>query len=97
MSLPDRATIANMSPEYGATMGFFPIDKEALRYLSRTVRSDELVKLVEAYTKEQGLYRTDESPDPVFREVLGLYLGEVETSGVGAQAREDSIRHSYMT
>ncbi|HLR91401.1 MAG TPA: aconitate hydratase AcnA [Balneolaceae bacterium] len=91
MSLPDRATIANMSPEYGATMGFFPIDKEALRYLSRTGRSDELVKLVEAYTKEQGLYRTDETPDPVFTEVLELDLGEVETSVAGPKRPQDRI------
>src|SRR5690554_3894291 len=72
MSLPDRATIANMSPEYGATMGFFPIDDEALNYMRRTGRSDEQVKLVEAYMKEQGLFRTDETPDPEFTEVLEL-------------------------
>lgn len=91
MSLPDRATIANMSPEYGATMGFFPIDKEALRYMSRTGRSDELVKLVEAYTKEQGLFRTDDTPDPVFTEVLELDLSEVETSVAGPKRPQDRI------
>ncbi len=91
MSLPDRATIANMSPEYGATMGFFPIDSEALRYMQRTGRSDELVKLVEHYTKEQGLYRTDDMPDPNFTEVLELDLGEVETSLAGPKRPQDRI------
>ena len=91
MSLPDRATIANMSPEYGATMGFFPIDSEALRYMSRTGRSEEQVKLVEAYMKEQGLFRTDNTPDPVFTEVLHLDLGEVETSLAGPKRPQDRI------
>jgi aconitate hydratase len=91
MSLPDRATIANMSPEYGATMGFFPIDKEALRYMSRTGRSDEQVKLVEAYMKEQGLFRTDDTPDPDFTEVLEMDLGDVETSLAGPKRPQDRI------
>jgi aconitate hydratase len=91
MSLPDRATIANMSPEYGATMGFFPIDKEALRYMSRTGRSDEQVKLVEAYMKEQGLFRTDDTPDPDFTEVIELHLGDVETSLAGPKRPQDRI------
>ncbi|MDX1591352.1 MAG: aconitate hydratase AcnA [Balneolaceae bacterium] len=91
MSLPDRATIANMSPEYGATMGFFPIDSEAIRYMSRTGRSEEQVKLVEAYMKEQGLFRTDDTPDPVFTEVLHLDLGEVETSLAGPKRPQDRI------
>jgi aconitate hydratase len=91
MSLPDRATIANMSPEYGATMGFFPIDSEALRYMSRTGRPDELVKLVEAFTKEQGLFRTDDTPDPVFTETLELDLGNVETSLAGPKRPQDRI------
>ncbi len=91
MSLPDRATIANMSPEYGATMGFFPIDKEALRYMARTGRSAELVKLVEAYTKHQGLFRTDETPDPEFTEVLELDLGDVETSLAGPKRPQDRV------
>ena len=66
LSLPDRATIANMSPEYGATMGFFPVDEETLNYLRFTGRDAARVALVEAYTKEQGLFRTDETPDPIF-------------------------------
>src|SRR5439155_3553100 len=63
MSLPDRATIANMSPEYGATMGFFPVDAEALRYLRMTGRTEEEVSTVERYSKQQGLFRSDDSPD----------------------------------
>ena len=67
MSLPDRATVANMAPEYGATMGFFPVDEETLRYLRRTGRSDDEVARVEAYTKMQGLFRTDEAfADPEY-------------------------------
>ncbi|MGM0460330.1 MAG: aconitate hydratase AcnA [Bacteroidota bacterium] len=91
MSLPDRATIANMSPEYGATMGFFPIDSEALRYMRRTGRDEELVNLVEAYTKEQGLFRTDDTPDPVFSDTLELDLGDVETSLAGPKRPQDRI------
>jgi aconitate hydratase len=91
MSLPDRATIANMSPEYGATMGFFPIDDEALRYMRRTGRTEEQVQLVEHYMKQQGLFRTDETPDPVFTEVLELDLGDVETSLAGPKRPQDRI------
>ena len=64
LSLADRATIANMAPEYGATMGFFPVDAETLAYLRFTGRPPELVALVEAYCKEQGLFRTERTPDP---------------------------------
>ncbi|MGD8518996.1 MAG: aconitase family protein, partial [Anaerolineae bacterium] len=70
LSLPDRATLANMSPEYGATMGFFPVDAETLRYLRHTGRSDDLVDLVERYTKAQGLFRTDAAPAPVYSDTL---------------------------
>ncbi|MEX0994924.1 MAG: aconitate hydratase AcnA, partial [Balneolaceae bacterium] len=91
MSLPDRATIANMSPEYGATMGFFPIDDEALRYMQRTGRSEEQVNLVGNYMKEQGLFRTDDTPDPVYTEVLELDLSEVETSLAGPKRPQDRI------
>ena len=62
MTLADRATIANMAPEYGATMGFFPVDDETLNYLRRTGRTEQEVELVERYYKEQGLFRTDDSP-----------------------------------
>src|SRR5487761_324865 len=77
LSLADRATIGNMAPEYGATMGFFPIDDETIRYLRFTARDEAQVKLVEAYTKEQGLFRTDATPDPQFSDKLELNLGDV--------------------
>ncbi|RNC83749.1 MAG: aconitate hydratase AcnA [Balneola sp.] len=91
MSLPDRATIANMAPEYGATMGFFPIDEESLRYMRRTGRSEELVQLVENYTKAQGLFRTDATPDPEFTSTLELDLSTVETSLAGPKLPHDRI------
>jgi len=91
MSLPDRATIANMSPEYGATMGFFPMDDEAMRYMRRTGRDPEHVELVERYMKEQGLYRTDDTPDPEFTDTLELDLGDVETSLAGPKLPHDRI------
>ncbi len=96
MSLPDRATIANMAPEYGATMGFFPVDAETLRFLERTAREPELVALVEQYTKEQGLYRTDETPDPVFTDTLELDLSTVEPSLAGPKRPQDRIPLSQM-
>jgi len=91
MSLPDRATIANMSPEYGATMGFFPIDDESIRYMKRTGRSEEQVQLVEHYMKEQGLFRTDDTPDPEFTDTLELDLEDVETSLAGPKRPQDRI------
>ncbi|MDX1638637.1 MAG: aconitate hydratase AcnA [Balneolaceae bacterium] len=91
MSLPDRATIANMSPEYGATMGFFPMDEEAMRYMRRTGRSEEHVQLVERYMKEQGLFRTENTEDPVFSETLELDLADVETSLAGPKRPQDRI------
>lgn len=96
MSLPDRATIANMAPEYGATMGFFPIDSESLRYMRRTGRSEELVSLVENYTKAQGLFRTDDTPDPVFSSNLELDLSTVETSLAGPKLPHDRISLQNM-
>ena len=77
LSLPDRATIANMAPEYGATMGFFPVDEETLRYLVGTGRTEEEVELVERYTKEQGLFRTDDAADPIFIDTLELDMSTV--------------------
>ena len=91
MTLPDRATIANMAPEYGATMGFFPIDTESINYLRQTGRSSQLVELVERYTKEQGLYRTDASSDPVFNETLTLDLGDVQPSVAGPKRPQDRM------
>ncbi|MBI1885337.1 MAG: aconitate hydratase AcnA [Chloroflexi bacterium] len=91
LSLPDRATIANMSPEYGATAGFFPVDAETLRYLTMTGREPDLVELVEAYTKAQGLFRDDASPDPVFSETLELDLSKVEASLAGPKRPQDRV------
>ena len=86
MSLPDRATVANMAPEYGATMGFFPVDDETLRFLKRTGRTEDEVARVEAYTKMQGLFRTDDTPDPEFTDTLELDLDAVEPSLGGSEA-----------
>jgi aconitate hydratase len=91
MTLPDRATIANMAPEYGATIGFFPIDQESLNYLRRTGRSPELVELVERYAKEQGLFRTDNTPDPEFSDTLALDLGDVMPSLAGPKRPQDRV------
>jgi len=90
MSVADRATIANMSPEYGATMGFFPVDAETLRYLERTGRGDA-ARLTEAYCKEQGLFRTDETADPAFTDALALDLADVEPSLAGPKRPQDRV------
>ena len=91
LTLPDRATIANMAPEYGATMGFFPVDAEALAYLRFTARSEDQVKLVEAYTKEQGIFRTDQTPDPIFSDTLELDLATVVPTMAGPKRPQDSV------
>jgi aconitate hydratase len=91
LALADRATIANMAPEYGATMGFFPVDAETLKYLRLSGRSDEQVALVEAYTKTQGLFRTDETPDPVFTDTLELDLSTVVPSLAGPKRPQDRV------
>jgi aconitate hydratase len=91
LSLADRATIANMSPEYGATMGFFPVDDETLRYLRLTGRSAEQVALVEAYCKEQGIFRTDATPDPIYTDTLELDLSTVEPSLAGPRRPQDRV------
>ncbi|MDX1991757.1 MAG: aconitate hydratase AcnA [bacterium] len=91
LTLPDRATIANMAPEYGATMGFFPVDDETLQYMLRTGRDPQLVQMVERYSKEQGLFRTDETPDPKFNDVLELDLSTVEPSLAGPQRPQDRV------
>ena len=96
MSLADRATIANMAPEYGATCGFFPVDEETLRYLRRTGRSEAEVDLVERYTKEQGLFRTEGTPDPVFTDTLELELSAVEPSLAGPKRPQDRVALSQM-
>jgi len=91
LSLADRATIGNMGPEYGATVGYFPIDDETLRYLQLTGRDPELVKLVETYAKEQGMFRTDASPDPMFTDTLELDLGSVVPSLAGPRRPQDRV------
>ncbi len=96
MSLPDRATIANMAPDYGATMSFFPIDHITLDYLRRTGRTEAEVQLVERYSKEQGLFRTDATPAPTFTDVIELDLGSVEPSLAGPKRPQDRVRVSEL-
>src|ERR1700683_2877347 len=91
LTLPDRATIANMAPEYGATMGFFPVDSETLAYLRFTARNEDQVKRVEAYTKDQGLFRTDATPDPIFSDKLELDLASVVPTMAGPKRPQDSV------
>jgi aconitate hydratase len=91
LSVPDRATIANMAPEYGATMGFFPVDAETLAYLHFTARTQEHIALVEAYCKEQMLFRNDETPAPLFNDTLELDLGSVEPTVAGPKRPQDRV------
>ena len=91
LSLADRATIGNMGPEYGATIGYFPIDDETLRYMTLTARDPHLIKLVETYAKEQGMFRTDASPDPMFSDTLELDLASVVPSISGPRRPQDRI------
>jgi len=91
LSLADRATIGNMAPEYGATMGFFPIDAETINYLRFTGRDEAQVQLVEAYAKAQGIFRTDETPDPLFSDTIELDLSTVEPSLAGPKRPQDRV------
>jgi aconitate hydratase len=91
LSVPDRATIANMAPEYGATMGFFPVDAETLAYLHFTGRSQEQIALVEAYCKEQMLFRTDQTSAPLFNSTVELDLGTVEATVAGPKRPQDRV------
>ena len=91
LRLADRATIANMAPEYGATCGFFPIDEETIRYLRFTGRDEKRVALVEAYAKAQGLWRAADTPDPVFSDTMSLDLGSIEPSIAGPKRPQDKI------
>jgi aconitate hydratase len=91
LSLADRATLSNMSPENGATAGLFPVDAETLRYLRMTGRDEKLVDLVERYTKEQGLFRTDDEVEPVFSELVELDLSTVEPSVAGPRRPQDRV------
>ena len=91
LTLEDRATIANMSPEYGATMGFFPVDDKTLAYLRLTGRPEEAVALVERYCKTQGLFRTDQAPDPLFSDTVELDMATVEPCLAGPKRPQDRI------
>ena len=91
MTVTDRATIANMAPEYGATMGYFPVDDRTLAYLRATGRPEELIALVETYCKAQGLFRSDETPSPTFQDTVELDLGTVEPSIAGPKRPQDRI------
>ncbi|MGH9196981.1 MAG: aconitase family protein, partial [Acidimicrobiia bacterium] len=90
MTVADRATLSNMCPEYGATASYFPCDEQTLKYLKTTGRGD-IVDLVERYTKEQGLFRTDNDPDPTFSEVLELDLSSIEPSLAGPRRPQDRV------
>jgi aconitate hydratase len=96
MSLPDRATIANMAPEYGATMGFFPADEETLRYLRLTGRPEEVIERAEAYLRLQGLFREAGAPDPEFSDVLELDLASVVPSLAGPKRPQDRVPLTEM-
>jgi aconitate hydratase len=96
MPLADRATIANMAPEYGATMGYFPVDNQTLEYLRRTGRTDDEVEVVELYMKQQGLFRTTDAPVPEYCDVLRLDLATVEPSLAGPKRPQDRIALTDM-
>ena len=91
LSLADRATVGNMAPEYGATSGFFPVDAETLAYLRFTNRDPNLIALVEAYTKEQGIFRTDDTPDPSYADTVDLDLANVTPSMAGPKRPQDRV------
>jgi len=91
MTVPDRATISNMAPEYGATMGYFPIDRQTLDYMWSTGRSEEQIRTVEEYARAQEMFRTDATPDPEFEAVLDLNLDEIEPSIAGPKRPQDRI------
>jgi len=97
LSLPDRATIANMAPEYGATCGFFPVDDTTLGYLRLSGRDEHRIKLVEQYCKAQGLWRDAAAPEPVFSDTLELDLGTVEPSLAGPKRPQDRVALSNVS
>lgn len=97
LPLADRATIANMAPEYGATCGFFPVDKETIKYLELSAREPETVALVEAYAKAQGMWREKDTPDPVFTDTLALNLADVVPSIAGPKRPQDRITLTNAT
>lgn len=91
LALPDRSTLANMAPEYGATVGYFPIDREALDYLHLSGRDPEHIALVEAYAKAQGLWRDADTPEPLYTEVIEIDLGGIEPSLAGPRRPQDRV------
>ncbi|WP_054026469.1 aconitate hydratase AcnA [Bacillus sp. FJAT-28004] len=96
ISLADRATVANMAPEYGATIGFFPVDNETLSYLRQTGRNEDLIELVGSYYKAQDMFRTDETPDPVFTDVVELDLSTIVPSLAGPKRPQDRVELTAM-
>ncbi|MGM9931924.1 aconitate hydratase AcnA [Pradoshia sp.] len=96
LSLSDRATIANMAPEYGATCGFFPIDDEALKYMRLTGRTEEHIALVEKYCKENDLFYTKDTPEPTYTKVIEIDLSEIEANLSGPKRPQDLIPLSHM-
>jgi len=91
LSLEDRATIANMAPEYGATMGFFPVDDETIKYLRLTGRSEKVIALIESYCKEQGLFRTKTTENPLFNDTIHLDMSDIEPSMAGPRRPQERI------
>jgi aconitate hydratase len=91
MTVADRATIGNMAPEYGATCGFFPVDQRTIEYLTMTGRTEDRIALVQAYSEAQGMWRTAETPDPVFTSTLELDLGDVQPSMAGPKRPQDRV------
>lgn len=96
ISLADRATVANMAPEYGATMGFFPVDEETLNYMRLTGRDESLIQLVKEYYAAQGMFRTDATPDPVFTDVVELDLSTIVPTLAGPKRPQDRINLTDM-
>jgi len=91
LSLEDRATIANMAPEYGATMGFFPVDDETIKYLRLTGRSEKVITLIESYCKDQGLFRTKTTENPLFNDTIHLDMSDIEPSMAGPRRPQERI------
>ena len=96
LSIPDRATISNMAPEQGSTVSFFPVDDETLKYMRLTGRSPEQIELTERYSKEQGLFRTDDTPYPEFTQIMEIDLGSIEPALAGPKRPQDRIPLSQV-
>ena len=96
LKVADRATISNMCPEYGATASLFPVDDQTLEYLRLSGRKDDLLELVESYAKAQTIFRTDDTPDPVFSETLELDLSEVRPSVAGPRRPQDRVTIDHI-